>query len=129
MNESNELKPPATPGKAVGRSIVHHPLQPYKSLTEFTILHGVMLPRPHSTWRLLAHPCVGHICGLDRPFSGLAIATNGIMVAILTSAGFVNFGHLEFFIKQQPDAITDLDQRLPKALKPSEVELTFLDLL
>lgn len=76
------------------------------------IFHGLTLPRPHATWRLLVRPCVGSINGLDRTFSGLAVATNGIIVAILSGAGVVNFAHLQWFIKDNLNEETDLDRSI-----------------
>lgn len=82
----------------------------YSSLSQFAKLHRLAaLPRPHDTWRLLCKPCLGEINGLGHYFRGLAVATNGVIVAIETSAGNVLFGHLQWFEKDDPLAESDLD--------------------
>jgi hypothetical protein len=47
--------------------------------------------------------------GLGQKFRGMATATNGIIVAIETSAGNVLFGHLQWFEKDDPEQASDLD--------------------
>lgn len=95
--------------------MTHTPIQPYRTLTEFVIFHGLILPRPHATWRLLARPCVGAINGLDRTFGGLAVATNGVIVAMLSSSGAITFGHLQWFEKFDLNAESDLDHAIDAA--------------
>lgn len=68
---------------------------------------NTMLPKPHETWRMCNKPCTGQIIGLNT-FRGLTLATNGIMVAIQTSANTLLFGHLEWFIKDKPEQETDV---------------------
>jgi len=74
-------------------------INPFQSLTALVLAHKLWLPRSGTPWRLVKEPCVGGICGIDKRFRGLAVATDGIMVALLTSAGAVEFGHLDWFVK------------------------------
>lgn len=82
-------------------------MNPYTSLYHLVHSHSLWLPKPKDTWRLVSKPVVGQINGLDT-FRGLTIATNGIMVAIEASNGFIRMGHLEFFLKDDQDEETDL---------------------
>lgn len=76
---------------------------------------------------------MGHIQGLDGPsgrFSGLAVATNGVMVMIVNDQlGSAMFGHLEWFIPNQDQAHAELsdlwdDAKIPtnKTKKPKIVK-------
>jgi len=67
---------------------------------------------------LLRQPVVGEIVGLGHKFRGLAVATNGVIVALETSAGAALFGHLQWFEKDDKDAVSDLDNTLPTRKKP-----------
>jgi len=82
-----------------------------------------MLPRPVATWRLLARPVVGSINGLDRTFAGLAVATNGIIVAIETSAGKILFAHLQWFQKDDISQESDLDRAMDNVATVSQARL------
>lgn len=66
----------------------------------------------------MQQPVVGEIVGLGHKFRGLAVATNGVIVALETSAGSVLFGHLQWFEKDDKDAVSDLDGALPLRKKP-----------
>ena len=79
--------------------------------------YGVMLPRPHDTWRSIADAPLGQVNGLER-FRGKAVATNGVIAAILTSANNVIFGHIQWFVCDEPDEQSTLSnsptQQTPK---------------
>jgi len=64
-----------------------------------------ILPKPSDTWRILQKPRVGEVNGLPH-MRGVAIATNGIIVAIKTGDQRVIFGHLEWFVpdKNEPSS-------------------------
>lgn len=94
-------------------------LQHYPSLDSFCHQHSLhiqMLPKPRDGWRLIQQPVLGGINGLTHKYRGLAVATNGIIVAILTSANAICFGHLEWFIKDEPDEETDLDSAMAEVV-------------
>lgn len=85
----------------------------YSSMTAFVKAHRLqILPRPHEDWRVVLDPVPGEIIGLGHKFRGMAVATNGIIVALETSAGHILFGHLQWFLKDDPDQPTDLDSAL-----------------
>lgn len=60
------------------------------------------LPSPKDSWRTMPEVS-GGVNGLDHVFRGVAIATNGIMVAIMTPIGIIVFGHLDFFVKDKKE--------------------------
>jgi hypothetical protein len=94
----------------------------FTSLFSFAKHHRIQQwPRPRETWRLLQQPVVGEVLGLGHCFRGMAVATNGVIVAIETSAGNVLFGHLQWFEKDNPDEESDLDAA--KACFPSTKHL------
>lgn len=105
----------------------------YSSLSAFCRSHSIQfLPRPHATWRLVASPVPGEIIGLGNVFRGMAVATNGIIVALETSAGNILFGHLQWFIKDDPEQETDLDLALsacPRCKVTAESLKEFEDLM
>lgn len=68
----------------------------YGSLREFVVMNRVMLPKPTETWRLVKDMPVGSINGLPT-CSGVAVATNGIIVAIERSDRSILFCHLDWF--------------------------------
>lgn len=99
--------------------------QHYPSLFSLVRHHKVMLPAPKETWRLLQQPCLGNINGLPD-FRGIAVATNGIIVAIEDPVmDLLFFGHLEWFVKENDNA-SDLDVVI-KAKRPSKKKDSKLD--
>lgn len=88
-----------------------------------------MLPKPREDWRLVKDPVHGWINGLDR-FSGLAVATNGIMVALRDENEVIRIGHLEWFCKTDRRETSDLDAepRIGRAL-PQVKTSAFVDSL
>lgn len=68
----------------------------YASLREFVITNRLQLPKPTETWRLVKNQPTGSITGLPS-IQGVAVATNGILVAIERSDKSILFCHLEWF--------------------------------
>lgn len=68
----------------------------YESLREFVVMNRLMLPKPTETWRLVKDQPSGSIVGLPT-IQGIAVATNGILVAIERSDNSILFCHLEWF--------------------------------
>lgn len=66
----------------------------YSSLREFVVSNRLQLPKPTETWRLVKNQPVGSIIGLPT-IQGIAVATNGILVAIERSDREILFCHLE----------------------------------
>lgn len=73
----------------------------YASIGEMIEAHSVYLPKARQKgcedWRLLPYPVAGEVNGLPM-FRGLAVATNGVHVAIETSNGALIFGHVGWFV-------------------------------
>ena len=80
----------------------------YLSLTHFIAMHSLHLPKPWDGWRLVVPEVPGQINGIDA-MRGVAIATNGILVAIEDEHGIVCYGHLEWFVKDDAEQETSLD--------------------
>ena len=74
------------------------PVQLDPVLTRLIREHQLTLPKPRDTWRSLKETPTGEVLGLGKVFRGQAIATNGIIVAILTSNNDVVYGHFDWFI-------------------------------
>lgn len=101
----------------------------YNTLGEFVERHALTLPgwRSHAPmskneWRLTTNAPTGQIVGLNA-FRGQAIATNGLLVAIESSAGFVRIGHTQWFEvdKTEDDdenIVNAVELRSAKAVKP-----------
>jgi hypothetical protein len=76
-------------------------MQSFKSMFQLReAFPRVCFPRPHP-WRLLGEDeaVAGEINGIYR-IRGQALATNGIIVAILAGDGTLQFGHWDWF---EPD--------------------------
>ena len=71
---------------------------PYSSVAELKSLHGLTLPKPYD-WRLLSPALVGSINALPGT-QGIAVATNGILVAVLQQDK-IFFGHLDWFVADE----------------------------
>ena len=78
---------------------------PLNNISDLSTVFGLILPKPHC-WRLVSKPCTGEINGLPT-LRGMSVATNGIHVALLNMQT-VAFGHLEWFIKDRKETLTDL---------------------
>ena len=70
-------------------------IQHFSSIAAFKEHWGITLPRPHD-WRLLVKPEVGAIHGIPSS-QGVAVATNGILVAIQRWKD-VFIGHIDSFV-------------------------------
>lgn len=81
-------------------------IQTFSSVTAIKQAFGITLPKPYD-WRLLSPCVVGEMNALPN-MRGVAVATNGILVAILQNATII-IGHLDYFVADQ-------EQAVPKAL-------------
>lgn len=87
----------------------HNPDFPFNRCRQAGV--HITLPKPYD-WRLLQPCLIGSINALPES-QGVAIATNGILVAIMQPTGLY-IGHLQFFI---PDE--ELSESKPKATRKS----------
>lgn len=97
-------------------------MHPYNNLAHFRRDAGI-LPKPSDDWRLIQVPVTGEINGLPS-IRGLAVATNGIIVALRRSDSFLVYGHLEWFLKDRNEPISDLDSDLEEAKIRAQVAKT-----
>ena len=76
----------------------------FDSIAQVKELYGTPLPKPHD-WKLMSKGIVGQIHGLHT-CHGTAVATNGILIAILRGTDII-IGHSEWFVPDevQPDTI------------------------
>ena len=76
-------------------------LQSFSSVHQLAQEYGAILPKPYD-WRLLQPCLVGSINGIPTS-QGTAVATNGILVAIMQPTGLF-IGHYDWFVpdEQQP---------------------------
>ena len=75
----------------------------FSSVDDFKKAYKTNLPKPYD-WRLI-EPMVGEINGIPTS-RGIAVATNGILVAIMQNDGIV-FGHLDWFVKDVEQPINE----------------------
>ncbi len=76
-------------------------MQPYTTVHALCERHHLKLPRPHPWWLLSGDDCiVGEVNGVPT-IRGKAVATNGIMVAVLTVQGDIDLGHRQFFVRDE----------------------------
>ena len=80
------------------------------TIRQLTEDHKTWLPKPHP-WRPVINPRVGQINGLPK-FRGLAVATNGIHLALETSAGEILIGHFDWFVLDNPDHSTSFSKEI-----------------
>lgn len=80
-------------------------LQPFRDIGEIKNIYHITLAKPYE-WRLIKEPFVGEINGISK-MRGVAVATNGILVAIMQPTGMC-VGHLDYFVADvdKPDAFT-----------------------
>lgn len=95
----------------------------YGSLREFVVTNRLMLPKPTETWRLVKDQPSGSIVGLPT-IQGIAVATNGILVAIERSDRSILFCHLEWFKCDKGEIETI---REPKAIGSGKTTKLSLD--
>ena len=77
----------------------------FQSVDDFKRTFKSSLPKPYD-WRLIK-PMVGEINGIPTS-RGIAVATNGIIVAIMQNDGIV-FGHLDWFVKDAEQPVGDVN--------------------
>jgi hypothetical protein len=98
---------------------------PYANVIELMNEFGIILPTPHKDWRLLPDAMVGEINGLVN-LRGMAVATNGILVAITPGRGIV-LGHLSSFVCDE-DESNPFDQEVSEVDTDNEVKYRDVDL-
>lgn len=101
-------------------------LQHFKSVADFALHYGVVLPKPRQDWRLIAEPPVGSIVGIPSS-QGVAVATNGILCAIVQGKQ-VFYGHIDFFVTDEceNEPPKTLRERLTKKA-PSKPKVTIAE--
>lgn len=77
-------------------------IQHFSSIAELKQSFGTTLPKPHD-WRLLPQGVVGAIHAIPTS-QGVAIATNGILVAIIQETRLF-IGHVEFFVPDEEETV------------------------
>jgi hypothetical protein len=90
-------------------------LQHFDSVHHLAMHFGIVsLPRPKQDWRLLKEPFFGEIVGIPS-LRGCAVATNGIIVAIVQANEHLTFGHLDNLI-----ADTQVDESVKAIVKSKQ---------
>ena len=81
-------------------------LQPFRDIGDIKSTYHITLAKPYE-WRLIKEPYVGEINGIAK-MRGVAVATNGILVAIMQPTGMV-VGHLDYFVADvdEPDYVVE----------------------
>ena len=92
-------------------------LQTFTSVSDIAKQHKVILRKPYD-WRLIQEPCVGSIHGIPS-MHGVAIATNGIEVAILQESSLV-FGHIDNFVPDEQETELRIRVAAPKVAKRNQ---------
>ncbi len=112
-----EVEEPRQCGTCHGRGFLAASLPPGADV-DIAKIDSVGLERKLLDWRPIQK--VGTIRGLPR-FSGMAFATNGILVAIRRDNGEVVFGHYDSFVavepKATPKAIVGRKSKLQKLME------------
>ena len=102
-------------------------IQSFGSVGAIKDFYKITLPKPYD-WRLLVPNVVGEVNGIPSS-RGVAVATNGILVAIVqTNALFI--GHLEFFVPDEEEvlvvALEKTTTRKKQTIKKTEPEDEFI---
>lgn len=87
---------------------------PFSSIQQIALTYKVVLPKPRE-WRMIPQSFSGEVNGCPA-MRGVAVATNGIHVAILQSDNIV-IGHLDWFVadEQSPnDAKATRSGKMPR---------------
>jgi hypothetical protein len=88
----------------------------FRSIAELKEHFATVLPRPHD-WRLM-EPIVGQIHGIPTSH-GVAIATNGILVAIEQQGRYLFIGHVATFVPdEQETQVMSVVKKSKDATKP-----------
>jgi hypothetical protein len=90
----------------------------YLTLSDFTRINRLVLPKPRVWWLLSVHE-TGHIHALQDRTRGVAIATNGPLIAIETETKGILIGHRDWWVKES-DSVT---MQPPKGYKGVKQEL------
>lgn len=83
-------------------------MNPYPTLSAFVTAKRLVLPSPKTWWLLSdADAVTGEVNGVPS-LRGVAVATNGILIAVETVTGTVLFGHRDWFVvdKEPKDTAT-----------------------
>ncbi len=96
------------------------------SLSELVLKYNLILPKPRDDWRLIQEPVQGEINGIPS-MRGFCLATNGIIVAILTQDSKIIFGHLPFFVPDREEELAKVMNQ-PKTKKATKKEEDFFKL-
>lgn len=90
-------------------------IQHFSSIASLAATFSVSLPKPHD-WRLIVDCPVGSINGIPS-LRGVAIATNGILIALLRNER-IEFGHLDSFVQDIGESVRIISKTSkPKATK------------
>jgi hypothetical protein len=99
-------------------------IQTFVSIADIKEQYGMTLPKPFE-WRLLAIPFVGAVNGIPTSH-GVAVATNGILVAIVQDERRLFIGHIDSFIADTQENEVRLTVR--QAVKPRKEKKPTMDI-
>jgi hypothetical protein len=99
-------------------------IQTFVSIADIKEQYGMTLPKPFE-WRLLAIPLVGAVNGIPTSH-GVAVATNGILVAIVQDERRLFIGHIDSFIADTQENEVRLTVR--QAVKPRKEKKPTMDI-
>jgi len=99
-------------------------LQRFSSCKELAQQYRVVLPKPWQDWRLIASPVVGQIHALPN-MRGVAVATNGIICAIIKGDETLTFGHIDNFV---PDVQSQVEFKTACQNKPVAAKKPIVDI-
>lgn len=103
----------------------HTTLQYFSSMAQLKETYHVVLPRPYD-WHLIARPAYGQIHGIPT-MRGVAIATNGILVAIIQENDCLTIGHLDNFIPDDVEVDVKVLTAKPVTRKPTTHEVDIME--
>jgi hypothetical protein len=99
-------------------------IQTFVSIADIKEQYGMTLPKPFE-WRLLAIPFVGAVNGIPTSH-GVAVATNGILVAIVQDERRLFIGHIDSFVADTQENEVRLTVR--QAVKPRKEKKPTMDI-
>jgi hypothetical protein len=95
----------------------------YASPAHIASHFGQRLPRPYD-WRLVQEPFTGEVHGIPS-LRGVAIATNGILLAIEQPQSKLAIVHLDTFVADAVDGVVVVRQaKKPSASKPKAYDIS-----